>query len=350
MLHAGRMTYCRASVMLFVRTWVRRLSMIALYVAVWALFTALLPILAPGAVIHGLIGRNRFALLRLTGAVWVFFVAELCGVAVAFWTWLGLVLGRDREGFLARNYRLQQWWARFILGAIFWLLELHLEVEGDERAAPGPIVLFMNHASVIDTLLPVDLVCREHGMRLRYVLKKELLIDPCLDIVGNRLPNYFVDRSGVSETEIGGIRAMVGDLGERDGIMIYPEGTRFSSSKRERALARLETRDPELHERARSLVHVLPPRPGGALALLDEARRGGIDVVFCAHSGMKGFASVREMLSGEIIGNTVQVNFWRVSAAEIPASSDEQIDWLYDQWIRVDTLSAEIAERRARAA
>jgi len=26
------------------------------------------------------------------------------------------------------------------------------------------------------------------------VLKRELLADPCLDIVGNRLPNHFLDR------------------------------------------------------------------------------------------------------------------------------------------------------------
>ena len=69
-----------------------------------------------------------------------------------------------------------------------------LQVRGDERVTPGPIVLFMNHASVIDTLLPVELVCRRHGMRLRYVLKKELLVDPCLDIVGLRVPNHFLDR------------------------------------------------------------------------------------------------------------------------------------------------------------
>ena len=35
-----------------------------------------------------------------------------------------------------------------------------------------------------------------HQVRLRYVLKRELLLDPCLDIVGNRLPNCFVARSG----------------------------------------------------------------------------------------------------------------------------------------------------------
>lgn len=323
--------------------------MITLYAVVWSLFTALFPAIAVVALGHGAIRRDRMAVLRVACGIWVFFVAEICGIALAVWIWLGLMLHRDRERFLASNYHLQQWWARFILGAIFWLFELRIEVHGDDCCAPGPMVLFMNHASMIDTLLPVDLVCRGQGMRLRYVLKKELLIDPCLDIVGHRLPNYFVDRAGVSETEIAGIRAMVGDLGDRDGIMIYPEGTRFSASKRERALARLEDRDPALHSRARSLAHVLPPRPGGALALLDEARRGGIDVVFCAHSGMKGFSSARDMLSGEFFGATIQVHFWRVESGDIPAASD-QMTWLYDQWTRVDTLCADSGRGQAQAA
>ena len=37
-------------------------------------------------------------------------------------------------------------------------------------------------------------VSRRYHLRLRYVLKRELLWDPCLDIVGQRVPNIFVDR------------------------------------------------------------------------------------------------------------------------------------------------------------
>lgn len=335
------------------RIWIRRASMISLYVLVWGLLTAFSPIFAIAAISHGIVKKNQQSTLRVLCGIWVFFVAELLGLAAAIGIWLRHMLSpsREHERYLAANYRLQQWWARFLLRAIFGLLRLRLEVRESELSAPGPIVMFMNHASFIDTLLPIDLVCRAHGMRLRYALKKELLIDPCLDIVGNRLPNYFVDRAGVTESEIAGIRRMADDLGERDGIMIFPEGTRFTPAKRHRVLAKIKERSPDLHERAQQLEHVLPPRLGGALALLDVARRSGaIDVLFCVHSGMKGFASVREMLSGELVGQEVRVTFWRVPSADIPATRDEQIAWLYDQWYRVDGLSDAANAPRARAA
>jgi hypothetical protein len=54
----------------------------------------------------------------------------------------------------------------------------------------------LRHASIGDTLLASALVGRPHGIFwLRYVLKRELLWDPCLDVVGNRLPHVFVDRA-----------------------------------------------------------------------------------------------------------------------------------------------------------
>lgn len=324
--------------------------MITTYLVVWSALTALFPVIATLAVIHGLIGKNRLVLLRMVAGVWVFFVAELIGVTIAGLLWLRLVasLGRGRERFLDGNYRMQRWWCSFLLRTIFRLLDMRFQVEGDDDAATGPYILFMNHTSLIDTLLPVELICRPHGMRLRWVLKKELLIDPCLDIVGNRLPNYFVDRSGVTEAEIVGIEQLASDLGPRDGVMIYPEGTRFSMTKRRRVLDKMKQNSSELYERAEKFEHVLPPRPGGALALLDEARRAGnIDVVFCVHSGMKGFASLPEILSGQLIGTTVRVSVWRVPTAEIPATCEDQITWLYEQWNRVDGLSVSADHDRA---
>ena len=48
-------------------------------------------------------------------------------------------------------------------------------------------------------------------MRPRYVLKDDLLIDPCLDIVGNRLPNHFLDRfPHDGAVELGLLEAMAG--------------------------------------------------------------------------------------------------------------------------------------------
>jgi hypothetical protein len=73
----------------------------------------------------------------------------------------------------------------------------------------------------METLLASALVCRLHRIRLRYVLKRELLWDTCLDIVGNRLPDVFVDCfSDDASREIGQISELARGLGPRDGTLI----------------------------------------------------------------------------------------------------------------------------------
>ena len=112
------------------------------------------------------------------------------------------------------------------------------------KSLQGPVIVMMRHASIVDNLLPAGLVSLPHRIRLRYVLKKELLWDPVLDIGGQRLPNVFVRREGDSATEITRIRRLAIGLTERDGVLIYPEGTRFTAKKRDQAIRRLERTDP----------------------------------------------------------------------------------------------------------
>jgi hypothetical protein len=119
-----------------------------------------------------------------------------------------------------------------------------------------------------------------------------------------------------------------------DGVLIYPEGTRFTKAKQTRALEKLATGEPEIFARARQLRHVLPPRSGGPLTLLDATNPA--DVVVLVHSGLDGFAQLRDIWAGSMVNTTVQVEFWRVPRRELPTSRAEQIDWLFETWARVD--------------
>ncbi len=317
--------------------------MIGLYAVLWGLVQGLSPVLVPVLGLYDLLRRNRAATLRLLGLLWVFLFAELLGVTLAGLLWIrhALTPGRDRERFLDEHYRLQWWWGRLLLGASARLLQLRLTVEGDAEAAPGPVVVFMRHTSIVDTVLPLVFLGSRHGLRLRYVLKKGLQLDPCLDVVGNRLPNYFVDRSGETDREIRAVGELAQGLGERDGVLIYPEGTRFTASKLERAREKLAEHDPLLHELSRDLTHVLPPRPGGALALLDTALPAGADVVFFAHTGLDHLERMHDVLSGEVLGSVVRLRMWRVPGRSIPAEREARLRWLYRQWERVDAFAAE---------
>jgi 1-acyl-sn-glycerol-3-phosphate acyltransferase len=125
------------------------------------------------------------------------------------------------------------------------------------------------------------------------------------------------------------------DLGPRDGVIIYPEGTRFTEAKRELIIDQLESKgETYLAERAREFKNVLPLRLGGALNLLE--RNKAADVVFCAHYGFDGVVDLRDFLRGSLVGRVVRARFWRVPFASIPKTREERTDWLFENWARID--------------
>jgi 1-acyl-sn-glycerol-3-phosphate acyltransferase len=315
--------------------WGRRAAIIPLYFALLALLLASLPILLPAAAVVDAIRGSRRALSRCTLFLPFYFACEVVGIVVSATLWLG-GLATSRRRYLDWNFRVQCWWARILFAGGQRLFGLRLDVRGLDDLGEGPILLFQRHASIGDTVLPAVLVSSRRGFRLRYVMKRELLFDPCLDIVGNRLPNYFVRRSwGDTAQEIAAVRRLSVDLGPGEGVFICPEGTRFTPERRRRALERIRRQgDAELVARAERLRRVLPPRLGGTLALLDAETP--LDVVFCVHWGFDGIKSFRHLLGGALIGRTIEVEFWRVPAERIPKDPDARIDWLYEHWSRVD--------------
>jgi 1-acyl-sn-glycerol-3-phosphate acyltransferase len=311
----------------------RRAITISLYIVAWVLLTLLAPAWLVAGFVIGAIRRRSFVTLRLLIFAWFFFGIAI--VALVRLTVVFTFLRANADELQTRLLRLQQWWATAILGAASRLLELDIEIEDADAALPGPVILLMRHASILDTLLPSVYVQGPTQWRVRYILKQELLFDPCLDIVGNALPNYFVDRTGDRNREFEGIRALVKDLGD-DGVLIYPEGTRFSAEKLVRARKRVREQAPELAGAVDALTHVLPPRPGGVLTLLDALPE--VDCVILAHQGLEGLQKVKDVFSGSVIGSRVRGKVWRVRRAEIPATNEERIRWLYEQWSLVDAF------------
>jgi len=117
-------------------------------------------------------------------------------------------------------------------------------------------------------------------------------------------------------------------------VLIYPEGTRFTESKRLRAIAHLGKRRPDLAARAEELRHVLPPRLGGPVALLGPVTPA--DVLVVAHTGFDGTAEVKDFLRGKMVRATIRVHFSRHSRDGIPEDNEGKISWLFDRWAEVD--------------
>jgi len=317
----------------------RRCLTIPGYAIAWLVALALAPVTLPLLWLADRVGPERKGRGRLALFGIVFLSYELAGLAASGFLWLAGLVSRDFRS--ARwtdvHRRLQLWWAKGLFRAAERILRLTLEVEGAEAIGTGPLVVLIRHASLADSLLP-SVVLGARGVRLRYVMKRELLWDPCLDVVGQRLQNAFIRRgSADGATELAAIADLGKDLGAGEGVLLYPEGTRFTPAKRARALQRIAASErPDLLVRAQAFEAVLPPRSAGALALLDAAPNA--DVLFFAHSGLEGLASIADITRLGVSARQIRVRLWRVPRPEVPADRDARVLWLYDEWARVDAF------------
>lgn len=321
----------------------RRVRTISVLLALTTASLLLWPLLLAASIAVDVVRRlwlgRPFMSLRLLAFGMAYLAAELLGVAAL--TLVGL--GPPHE-VLRRTYRVQERWTAALFAAVTFIFRLRFHVEDDARARPGPVVVLVRHTSIIDTLVPSVLLTQRHGLKLRFILKRELLADPCMDIAGTRLPNHFVARGGHdTEGDLAAIRALAAGMGSLsdEGVLIYPEGTRFSATKHARAWADVATRNPHLACDAAEMAHVLPPKPAGVGALLDGAPDA--DVVVLGHTGLEGFGRIGDIWSGAQLGRTVRVKVWRVPRAEIPQATHERTRWLYAQW---RTLNAWVEEAR----
>ncbi|MGD0455187.1 MAG: 1-acyl-sn-glycerol-3-phosphate acyltransferase [Solirubrobacteraceae bacterium] len=325
------------------RMW-RRVRGIAAEVLALVLLTALSPALLIGAAAVDawlwLRRRKPWMAVRLLAMLWWFLVGELYGLLGLLVIWL-LSGGRDSARRRDRVYRLKRRWLGSHLAGIKTLFGLRFEIEGLELAGPGPVVVLIRHASIIDNALPDAIVGRAHGIGFRFVIKRELQMLPTIDIGGRWVPTLFVRRaSGDTAAELEGMHALTVNMSARDGLLIYPEGTRSTPEKLARAKQIIAERQPEIAPLAARLQNLLPPRLGGTLALLESAREA--DVVIFGHVGLDGFEYVSDIWSGGLVGTTVRLKFWRYPAAEVPRDRDELIGWLYDRWQELDDWIGEM--------
>ncbi len=324
----------------------RRALTIPIYF-VLAASSPILLIVLPLAGTYDLVRRSDWATVRAFSFFTYYVLCEAIGIVAAALLWIDYRCrpSTDHADFVLANFRLQCWWATALFRGMERIFAIHADIEGDEEIQPGPIVVYSRHVSTADTILPAVFISSRHDILLRYVLKKELLWDPCLDIVGNRLRNYFVDRHSIArEKEVEEVASLADDLGPGDGVLIYPEGTRFSRAKRARAIEHLAIgSDRHLLNIAQSMQNVLPPKLGGPIALLERNSRA--DVVVLAHTGLEGVESMVSLLDGSLVRRQVRVRFWRIPRHDIPTDPMLRKHWLFETWAMVDRWISQNRDR-----
>jgi len=322
------------------RAAIRRPVTITTWVVLSIVVLALSPLLYAAGALAAAILRRPQPLLLVRFAI-AYFALELrilcwCGV---LWIASGFGAQIRSPRFRALHYKLVRTFVCTLAHRLRSLLDIDIDPEmpGDvQRAleADQPLLFFSRHAGPGDTLLLVDLLLRVYDRLPSAVFKDTLAIDPCIDLVGHRLPQAILDTSDREESEER-IEEVARSLGPRGILVLFPEGGNFTPERRGRALRKLWRKGRRRAARqAREMEHVMPPQPTGACA----AMRGQPDagVIFSAHTGLGLAAFPKEIWRHTPIGGTLHTQMWLARAADRPADSEEQIEWLYGWWQRID--------------
>jgi hypothetical protein len=351
----------------------RRLLLAPLLPLLLLVIVAALPVLVLAAILASPWLPERLLGLRLVWIVLVYLAVDTAALiaCAALWVASGFGARLRTPRFEAAHYSLLRWLLSVLVPVVERTLRLHVSVEGPVppparasvldrarrlaagRAADGPgqprpdrpLIVLSRHAGPGDSFLLVHQLLNEYHRRPRIVMKSLLQLDPGLDVIGNRLPNAFIAPQPGADLEIlERIGELAAGMGDDDALLLFPEGGNFTKPRRLRAIAKLEQMGLlEQAEHARSITHLLPPRPSGALAAIDAAP--GADVVFVAHTGLESLDSLAQFWRHLPIGRTIHARWWRVPAERVPHRDgqldehdehDEQVEWLYAWWARLD--------------
>ena len=285
------------------------------------------------AVVDLLRRRWRWPLPRLVAFSAAALIIELVGLVRVTSAWIrfgfGRTLGSERS--LHHHQQLEYWYLRALYGVARKTLGLRIVTDPASPRLEGEAIVIGRHTSYGDAALPGLLAADRPGMRLRYVLARGLQWGPCFDVVGNRLPNHFIDRA---DADLDAVAELGADLAPDTVVAIFPEGTFHSPARHARRVDQLRRRDPDLAERAAALRHLLPPRPQGTLALLTAAPDA--DIVILGHIGFESFTSLGAIARSLPFTDPIIVRIWRHDRSTIPADPAGRIDWLYDRWTDLD--------------
>ena len=321
--------------------WVRRLVIAPAVVVLAVVLVTTLPVwlllgLLASPFAPGHLRIPRLVLLVILYLVWD---AAALLVLVVLWVASGFGLAIRSPGFQRAHYVVTGRFLRLLFWAARWSLHLSIDVVGTDpdTAIPGrPEIVVSRHAGPGDSFILIHSLVNWFAREPRIVLKAALQWDPAVDVLLNRLPNRFVSpgrtRTATLEQQIGELAT---GLDENDAFVIFPEGGNFTPRRRTSAIARLRARGlADVADRAESLRHVLPPKPGGLFAAIDEAPDAG--VIFVAHTGLDRMLTVADIWRELPMDKRLVMRFWSVPPEEVPSDEQERVAWLYDWWERID--------------
>lgn len=314
----------------------------------WLLIALVLTSLVPG---H--LRLPRIVLLVLVYVVWD---ATVLLVMFVLWCASGFGWKIRTPAFIRAHYRVGRFALDLLMRILAVILRLHVTTAGDDGDDPAqaraafnrlfahgtPLVVASRHGGPGDSFIIMQVLLKQVRRQPRIVLKDTLQWDPGIDVLLSRVPTSFITPSGFGTRRARGSRGAVQAIGDLahglagdDALVIFPEGGQVSESRRVRRTARLRASGNEtLAERAERLRHVMPPQPGGVNAALEGAPDA--DMVFIGHTGLDGLTTIGDIWRELPMDKRLTMRAWRVPRDEIPVDRDEQADWLFSWFERID--------------
>jgi 1-acyl-sn-glycerol-3-phosphate acyltransferase len=318
----------------------RRPVTVTLWLVVSAAGVLLSPLLLSlGLLASALTGRRQP--LIVARMLLAYFAYDLAVLIACGGLWLAAGGGRRIRARRSQrhHWRLLRWYVRGLAAAGRAALEIDVAADPSPEAGRAlgserPLIVFSRHAGPGDTIFILDQLLSDFDRRPSVVFKESIMIDPCIDLLAHRLPQAMLDTSDREECEAR-IEQITARLAPRGVLLLFPEGGNFTVERRRSALRKLWRKGRrQSASRAEDMPHVLPPQPVGALAAL--RMRPDADVIFSAHTGLGLAAYPRELWREMPIGRTLHTRMWFVPRDRVPTESDDQVDWLYDWWKRID--------------
>ena len=315
--------------------------MIGLAVVLWILLPLWLIVAAALAPVL----PGRWRALRLLWMCVVAVTAESVLLVVLFGLWLASGFGRRIRTpyFEGIHYDLVQGLMWVVFTEARRVLALRIETEGPSPDAhPGtPLIVACRHAGPGDSFTLIHTLMDWYGREPRVVLKDTMAWDPVVDVVLGRLPARFIKTNPAQGQDYESqIAELARGLDENDAFVIFPEGGNFTPERRRRGIELLRGRGLDnMADRASRMAHVLAPRPGGFLSALGAAPDA--DVVLVAHTGLDHMLTVRDVWRELPMDKVLVMRWWQVPREEIPTAREEQIEWLFGWWERIDAWVAE---------
>ena len=335
---------------------VRRVLIDPLWIPLAAALVMLFALaLAASAILAPLTPRRR--VFRLSALAITYLLLDVALMLGCLGLWLADPRpGRSDQRWRRRHARLLGWALSLLLAAARRLLGLRVELEAADQLRPpsppaadgerpqAPLLVLARHAGPGDSFLLVHLLIATFDRCPKVVLKRALQWDPGLDVILTRLACYFLPSpSGAGDDRVGAVSALALDLVASDALLLFPEGGNWTPRRHRRAVAHLLRTGYRRRARAaQALTHVLPPRPGGAVACLTS--RPDLDVLVIAHRGLGDLVNPLQMWRAiPLRERAMTIRPHRYPAAEVPRQDDAALGWLDERWAGIDAWVAESA-------